>query len=153
MLFLHINGSQRLFGTVLSSAGCWSPVRIQRIVWMFAATSHSLVFNGDSRVLAGTAKLSSKSPALFKGQPGTQDRIVFGNKELKHNSIFMQLISPQVTLLVFSILPPTWSQSLSAYLLLCNPPCCTQKLNCFHTFCSGPQDLYPACDICLATFS
>jgi len=53
------------------------PGGIQGIVWMFAAMSHLLFFSGDSRVLAGTAKLSSKSPALFKGQPGTPGSIIF----------------------------------------------------------------------------
>lgn len=44
--------------------------------------------------LQSSAKLSSKSPAPFKGRHRTQDSTISENRELKHSGIFTQVMSP-----------------------------------------------------------
>lgn len=78
MLFLHINGLQLPLGAVLSSGDCQRPVRIQGTVWMFAATSHS--FSAETPEFWQELPSFPQTPALFKGQPGTQLSIIFGER-------------------------------------------------------------------------
>lgn len=80
------------------AASCRSTALTQGIGWMFVGTSHALVFSTDSTALASFPQ--NLSP--LKGQHcTTQDSTVSGKRGLKHNDIFMQLVSPQVSALVF----------------------------------------------------
>lgn len=65
--------------------------------WMFVGPSHALVFSSDSTALASFPQNLS----ALKGQHCTQDSTVSGKRALKHIGIFMQLVSPQVSTLVF----------------------------------------------------
>lgn len=68
--------------------------------------------------LQSSAKLSSKSPAPFKGRHRTQDSTISENRELKHSSIFTQVMSPHAIPWFSGLIPQSCSQlGLSSYTL------------------------------------
>ena len=83
--------------------------------------------------LQSSAKLCSKSPSPFKGRHCTQDSTVSENRELKHNDIFTQVMSPHVIPWFSGLISQPCSQlSLSPCVLtpwFASASCCMQQLS------------------------